>query len=355
MTDLINRIVLTAQRHPIKTLSDVSPGEGEASEGVLELLTRDIAVHTWLLAVLIGLAALLLVWVVALLVLANRRKKKMKGMRKQKNRKHGPVTSVHIGKVHDQGAREYQQDCFGVSDAGMLNSQGLLAVVADGMGGLADGDRISTAVVETILDGFLYSRGQGTPEQVLLTLAQWGVREVNAVLGPENYRKSGSTLVAGLIRDSLFSWISVGDSRICLYRGGQLVQLNREHDFKQKLALQAVNGEIPLQEVYTDERSGGLVSFLGMGRLEQIDLPAEPLRLIPGDKLILMSDGVYNALEDWEIIAALEKGEEAAPEALHEAIRQKAYQNQDNYTAVILTCKTEETAGKAKQERSRKS
>ena len=81
----------------------------------------------------------------------------------------------------------------------------------------------------------------------------------------------------GLIRGNLFSWISVGDSRICLYRSGQLLQLNREHDFKQQLILQAVNGEIPLQDVYTDKRSGRLVSFLGMGQLEQIDLPVEPL------------------------------------------------------------------------------
>ena len=207
------------------------------------------------------------------------------------------------------------------------------------MGGLADGDRVSAALVETALDGFMYSQGQGTPEQVLLTLTQWGVQEVNRLLGPENYRKSGSTLVMGLIRGDLFSWISVGDSRICLYRNGQLLQLNREHDFKQKLILQAVNGEIPLQEVYTDKRSGGLISFLGMGQLEYIDLPVEPLRLLPGDKLVLMTDGVYNALKDSEIITALALDEDAAPEALHRAIQKKAFQDQDNYTAVILTCK----------------
>lgn len=336
MANWINQAVLTAQAPP----------------AIVEIITQEVPVRAWLLTALAALAAALLVWVIVLLILAQRQKAALAAARKRKNGAPRPVAAVHIGKVHDQGARDYQQDCFGVSDAGMLSTQGLLAVVADGMGGLKDGGRISTAVVETILDGFLYSRGQGTPEQVLLTLAQWSVREVNGILGPENYRKSGSTLAMGLVKDSLFSWISVGDSRICLYRDGQLVQLNREHDFKQKLALQAVNGEIPLQEVYTDQRGGGLVSFLGMGRLEQIDLPAAPLQLIPGDKLILMSDGVYNALEDREIIAALEQGEETAPKALHDAIRQKAYQDQDNYTAVILTCKAQKK--KAKRERSRK-
>ena len=248
------------------------------------------------------------------------------------------IRQIRVGKLHGQGARNYQQDSFGVSDPKLLEGSGLLAVVADGMGGLSDGDKISTTVVETVLDGFSYSQGQGTLEQVLLTLAQWSVREVNLFLGPDRYRSSGSTMAMGMIRDGHFSWVSIGDSRICLYRGGQLIQLNREHDLKQKLALQAINGEIPLQEVYTDKRRDGLISFMGMGTIDQIDMPSTPLTLLPGDQLIIMSDGVYNALEESEICAALDKGVEAAPAELEQAILNKAYPDQDNYTAVILSC-----------------
>lgn len=250
------------------------------------------------------------------------------------------IRQIQVGKLHGQGARNYQQDSFGVSDPELLEGSGLLAVVADGMGGLSDGDKISTTVVETVLDGFSYSQGQGTLEQVLLTLAQWSVREVNLFLGPDRYRSSGSTMAMGMIRDGHFSWVSIGDSRICLYRGGQLIQLNREHDLKQKLALQAINGKIPLQEVYTDKRRDGLISFMGMGTIDQIDMPSTPLTLLPGDQLIIMSDGVYNALEESEICAALDKGVEAAPAELEQAILNKAYPDQDNYTAVILSCET---------------
>ena len=243
-------------------------------EWMMELLaSQQITLPLWLPAAVLGLTVVLLIWITVLLFSARRRKKAAARLVRPSE----PVTAIHVGKLHDQGAREYQQDNFGISDERTFSTTGLLAVVADGMGGLADGDRVSAALVETALDGFMYSQRQGTPEQVLLTLTQWGVQEVNRLLGPENYRKSGSTLVMGLIRGNLFSWISVGDSRICLYRSGQLLQLNREHDFKQQLILQAVNGEIPLQDVYTDKRSGRLVSFLGMGQLEQIDLPVEPL------------------------------------------------------------------------------
>lgn len=321
----------------------------------LALETSDEAVSglldaTWWPAVVGGALVLLVLCLLAFLLL---RKKRMSG--RETGRASSVVRQIRIGKLHGQGARSYQQDSFGVSDPELLEGSGLLAVVADGMGGLSDGDKISTAVVETVLDGFTYSQGQGTPEQVLLILTQWSVREVNRLLGPDRYRSSGSTMAMGMIRNGCFSWVSVGDSRICLYRGGQLIQLNREHDLKQKLALQAINGEISLQEVYTNKQRDGLVSFMGMGALDQVDLPSTPLTLLPGDQLVIMTDGVYNALEEPEICAALDKGAEAAAVQLEQAIQNKAYPDQDNYTAVILSCEAEPASAGNQRERSRKS
>lgn len=260
------------------------------------------------------------------------------------------VGTVLVGKLHEQGERSGQQDCFGVSDTSLMKSRGLLAVVADGMGGLSDGDKVSTAAVEAILDGFLFYQGKATPQQQLLMLAKQAVETVNELLGPAKLRKSGSTLVMGLVKDGMFSFLSIGDSRICLYRNGLLTQLNREHIFRNKLALDAVNGKISLQEVYTDQRGEGLTSFLGMGMLEHMDMPAAPLRLIPGDKLLLMSDGVYNALSEKELTAALGEDPGQAVEKIHQAIQEKGYTNQDNYTAVILECcagEADETEGSA--------
>ena len=80
---------------------------------------------------------------------------------------------------------------------------------------------------------------------------------------------------------------------------------------------------------------------MGMGALDQVDLPSTPVTLIPGDQLIIMTDGIYNALEESEICAALDKGAEGAPAELEQAIQKKAYPDQDNYTAVILSCETQ--------------
>ena len=145
-------------------------------------------------------------------------------------------------------------------------------------------------------------------------------------------------MVMGLIKDDAFHYLSVGDSRICLYRGGVLYQLNREHIFRTELAVQFVNDETSLQEVYNHPKGGALTSYLGMGDIRYTDLPAQPVAIRPGDRFILMCDGVYNALNEQELATALSAGNGAVAEALRTAIQTKNYANQDNYTAVILEC-----------------
>ncbi|MCI9143011.1 MAG: SpoIIE family protein phosphatase [Lachnospiraceae bacterium] len=248
----------------------------------------------------------------------------------------GAAGLLKIGKLHEQGERAGQQDCFGVSDESLIPDRGLLAVVADGMGGLSDGDRVSAVAVEAVLDSFTLYQGKCTPEQQLTLLARQAVESVNGFLGASGQSKSGCTLLMGLVRDGMFTFLSVGDSRVCLYRRGELMQLNREHIYRNKLALSAVNGEISLQEAYADPKGNGLVSFVGMGALAYMDMPAGPMRLVAGDKLLLMSDGVYNALEEEELKQALEAEPEEAVERLRKAIEEKAYTNQDNYTAVVI-------------------
>lgn len=258
---------------------------------------------------------------------------------RRKKRKPQPAQSVWSGavtveKLHEQGARPGQQDCFFVSPA--EESAGLLAVVADGMGGLSDGDKVSQTAVSAMAQAFYHARG--TPQQVLIQLAEQANTAVNRLLGDDGVYRSGSTLTAGLIREGAFHYLSIGDSRICLYRQGTLYQLNREHVYRNELYLGFVNGEETLEGAVNHPKGAGLSSFLGMGRLKYLDLPAEPVAIRPGDRFVLMSDGVYNALTPQELATALSRETGQAAQALDEAIRAKGYQNQDNYTAVILNC-----------------
>lgn len=292
----------------------------------------------WILWGAVALAAALLIAAVVTVLLRRRRKKRLAKLEAAS----AEDTNVTVEKLHEQGARSSQQDSFFVSledgqsfDWAGSQRPGLLAVVADGMGGLSNGDRVSQTAATAIANGFCSVSGQ--PRTDLLILLGQAVRAVNGLLGPEGLRSSGSTLVMGLIQEGRFHCLSVGDSRICLYRDGALYQLNREHVFREELYLRAVNGEMAVQEAAAHPKGAGLTSFLGMGALRYVDLPAQPVTVRPGDVFVLMSDGVYNALTEEELCAALDTGPGAAG-ALDQAIRAKNYANQDNYTAVILRC-----------------
>lgn len=278
-------------------------------------------------------AALLVTWLKKMLLKGKKTSSREKAFEKENIS--GEV-SFSVGKLHALGGRKNQQDSFSVSEEELIPTHGLLAVVADGMGGLSDGDQMSQCAITAMMETFY--RLQGDPARILLMLVESATQAVNAKLGQSNYSTSGSTMVAGLIQNGAFHYISVGDSRICLYRDGALYQLNREHIFRQELEIRAINHESSWETADTHPKAKGLTSFLGMGALKYVDIPSEAVEVRPGDKFILMSDGVYNSVEKTEMMRQLKKPAQEAADGIGKLIEEKNLHGQDNYTAIIIAC-----------------
>lgn len=238
-----------------------------------------------------------------------------------------------VGSLQNIGGRPYQEDSSGVASL----SDGILAVVADGMGGLANGDKVSQKIVMTMM-GYSKSLRPGQMDDVLPRMVQSVAAEVNKMLGPEGLYKSGSTLMTVLVRQNRFHWAAVGDSHIYLYREGQLVQLNQEHNRGQELLYQALAGELTFDEVRADPKKSGLTSFVGMGELKYVEKSLSSIALKAGDRILLMTDGVFNALSDQEIAAVLARNPDVktAAQMMERGVLAKAAPHQDNFTAIIL-------------------
>lgn len=232
--------------------------------------------------------------------------------------------------LHELGDRDSQQDAFLLTKEG----QEVLAAVADGMGGLVNSGQVSSALVEALEEGWRRAE-QCPPERRLQLLFRQALDRVEERL-QNSTAQSGSTLVMGMVRDRALSWLSVGDSRIYLWRGGGLIQLSRDHDFHHDLVLLALQGDLTLSEADQDPRRDNLTSFIGRGFPRKVEWNQEPVPLRRGDRVLLVSDGVYRALSLEEMAACLDRPPEEAAAALGEAVRRKAYPQQDNYTAVIL-------------------
>ena len=70
-----------------------------------------------------------------------------------------------------------------------------------------------------------------------------------------------------------------------------------------------------------------------------VDFSPEAVRLLPGDQVLLMSDGVSQTLTEEEIISAVKgRGPKAAARELERAVAEKKRPQQDNYSAVVLFC-----------------
>lgn len=196
-----------------------------------------------------------------------------------------------VGVYSDIGSRPSQQDSYGMARC----KDGFFAVVADGMGGLQDGEKVSKLIVHSMVKD-VKNMEQFTDHRKLYEMLSHANFAVNQMLGPDKLYKSGSTVVATLIEGDCFSWVSVGDSHIYLYRNGQLILLNREHVYETELYVQAVNGRISFSDIHTDPQREGLTSFVGMGELRYIDGSYEPIPVCKGDRLLLMSDGIYGTI-----------------------------------------------------------
>ena|GEM_PF-882444 len=244
---------------------------------------------------------------------------------------------VMIGNLHHIGARESQQDSFGISDisnADLCARKGILGVVADGMGGMADGAETSAIVTRTMLQYFNEAAPSGHPELDLLVMVNAANENINRFM--TGREKGGSTVVAVIIHDSKLYWVAVGDSRIYLIRNGAIMQLNREHVYSVELDEKAAAGEISWETAAGDSRREALTSYLGMKNLEKIDRSFSPMQLLDGDRILLMSDGVFGVLTDEEILRTMPHPPQESTMILQEMVLAKQNPHQDNLTAILF-------------------
>lgn len=228
----------------------------------------------------------------------------------------------------------------GVTDTGNIRSRnedhllaaGDLFAVADGMGGYGHGDRASQTAVEALHQTFT---ADPTEEGLLraVQVANQAVRAQAAELA--DGRPMGTTLAA-VARvhqqgQDLLVVVNVGDSRVYLFRHGELRRLSVDHSVVDELVRA---GSLSEDEALTHHQRHVLTQAVGVADTVE---PAVT-HLVPeaGDRLLLCSDGLFTEVGHDQLVAVL--GSEADPE--HAASRlvaeAKANGGRDNITALVL-------------------
>ena len=207
-----------------------------------------------------------------------------------------PDIRFDVASVLNRGCRDYQEDAI-ATDFPMGADFGY-AVLSDGMGGHAAGDVASKIVVTEVFSElkFQSSDVERFKENVGDVLKSAAV-SANACMAAHTSTNPdtagmGATLVAPVfVRDMLY-WISIGDSPLYLFRGGELRQLNEDHSLGPHIDYMVRSGMMSEDVGRNHPDRNALTSVLIGETIERIDCPAVPFQLRDGDILVVASDGL---------------------------------------------------------------
>jgi protein phosphatase len=233
---------------------------------------------------------------------------------------------IVAGVATDTGrVRDHNEDSYVVEPP--------LYAIADGMGGAKAGEVASQLALETIVD--LRRTGE--------TALEDDVRQANRIVFARSeedpkFAGMGTTLTAVLASAEALHLVHVGDSRAYLLREGRLRQLTQDHTLVDRMV---AAGEISRDEADVHPQRNVLIRSLGTE--PKIDVDAQDVGLLEGDRVLICSDGLTDMVTEDQIVAILDvtrgNPQDAADRLVRAANRAGGV---DNITAIVLEVQTGE-------------
>ena len=227
------------------------------------------------------------------------------------------------------GRRPNNEDSIGRTiprDPLVLQDKGRLYLVCDGMGGTRGGEVASQLAVETIMDEYYAANGNDD------SCLQCAIRAASAAIAGRaaesaEIAEMGSTVVALVVLPDRYIFAHVGDSRAYLLRNGVLKQLTHDHLH--------ILDDLGVTEEEAEKHPYKNVLSRALGYLDASEPQSGIMPCLPGDRLLLCSDGLSDAVNREGIRTGLEQ---STPEMAVEMLLRSAEENDahDNSTALAV-------------------
>jgi serine/threonine protein phosphatase PrpC len=202
-------------------------------------------------------------------------------------------------------------------DTVLVSAEMGIYLVADGVGGRLGGDRASqlcaqvfeerAPALQHLISHHARDPGEGRRSQVLEALdsvCQEASRAVYEMGVAESFPGTSTTLAVALIGGG-FSFVAhAGDSRIYLFRRGLLRRMTEDHSMVNELVRQ---GKMTAQDARKSAYRHVITRALGNSPFVQVDLACT--ELLPGDRLLLCSDGLSDPVEPEDLQDLISQGE----------------------------------------------
>mgnify|MGYP003289830577 CR=1 FL=1 len=195
--------------------------------------------------------------------------------------------------------RKQNQDAYRIEE---LDSNTLLCVVCDGMGGAKSGNVASMLAVEVFVEEVrrCYSPAMESDrvDQMLrsaVKLANFTVFDQAAQF--EEFDGMGTTMVAALIRRQKATVVNVGDSRAYFIDRSGIRQITKDHSLVQFMV---DRGELTAETAKSYPGKNFITRAIGTEPMVVCDIYHQAVS--KGDYLLLCSDGLSNLMDDQEIL-----------------------------------------------------
>lgn len=213
-----------------------------------------------------------------------------------------------------------------------------LFIVADGMGGHANGREASRIAVHRFTHAVLYNllNLKQLNEAALIEVLLQGVQQANKAIyqrARELGSGMGTTVTAVLVVEEIAYVVNVGDSRTYLYRPAVgLSQVTRDHSV---VAQMVEEGRLSAEDIYTHPDRNQVYRGLGDQSIVEVDWFTVQLQV--DDYLLLCSDGLWEMVRDRDIERIMRRA--AAQPAQVSAMLMQAAQDAggvDNISVVVV-------------------
>ena len=242
---------------------------------------------------------------------------------------------LEVGLRSDRGpSRDLNEDHVDyvlVPDEAQGRSKGSIFVVADGMGGHQAGEVASREAVQKVIEAY-YADPSDDPGKSLS-------RAMNAANHLVHQRASldaaragmGTTLVAAAVVGAKVYIANVGDSRAYGISRERITQITRDHSWVEE---QIQLGILTREQAKEHPQRNVITRALGRRKAVKVDLFEG--QLLPGDALLLCSDGVSGPLGDEQLAQAVRSL--APQQAAEQLVKQAAAAGgKDNASALIVS------------------
>lgn len=234
-----------------------------------------------------------------------------------------------IGKV-----RSNNEDAFFTTD-----KEGIF-LVADGMGGHKAGEVASNLTRDVISTKLSQSDSADNMESLIRESFLAANEKVRTTASTNTDQQGmGCTCVLLMLREQNFFIAHVGDSRVYLFRQGELKQVTRDHSYVEELFIRGlINEEEKKGHPYRNQ----ITRYIGCASKLEIDITSGPAW--NGDVFLLCSDGLTEEVKDDKLQEIFSMSLE--PEATANMLIEEALKNggRDNVSVVIVRVTSKKTS-----------